>query len=773
MSHLLDPVLESGTIERDAFQREAVSAVLQAYETAGRCQVYAPTGSGKTAIAARVWCRLAEPGIFVLVGPTRNVAQASEKFPTYYDEASPATQDASYLQVNSNPDATRDPKRITRFLRQPGPRLLFATDTSLPLVTKALRKLRLQADLFAIDEAHRNTSARASGGRQALWSEEAVINLPARRRLYMTATPRTWSAEADDLVIFSQDDEKKYGPVAYELAFDDAERRGIVLPIVPYFLKSEDETLAQQLMADPDAQQVWDGRSMNYREVVTHVSIWRARTDGLPDPDHPGERYRPRRILVSFNRRTQVKGFVDRHERLMRVLGVDGGMAFAFLGDTPAARREEIHESVSKLLGPDGRLDYAVIAQCGALTESYDLPDLDMAILVTPKHSTVAIQQLIGRITRRPVEAAGKKWASVLTTDLVTDSGDELSDMPIMSVVRALMTLSETLRHQLREGKLQEGSGPSPVRLPVDLGGQQLPDGFFENLRLDFVPIILEPPTFPKFLAHLDEYIAEHGDPLVPQDYACPGDGYRLGHRVAHARTRHTRGEMPQGQIQELDARGFSWRPDRHLFADPRKWQEFVTHFRDYQADHDGDGLVPSDYVHNGYKLGQCVESIRRENRVPLSPEQKAELNDLGFVWRVVHRDPDRFLPHLDSYIAENGNPRVPLGYCCPDCRYKLGQQVSDMRKRTRRLSPERIAELDARGFIWSPATIIKTKVAEALTQAPYVFTSRELKTLTVLPDQVVDRALRKLESSGEAVRCGKRGRADLWRAASVTGSAD
>ena len=134
----------------------------------------------------------------------------------------------------------------------------------------------------------------------------------------------------------------------------------------------------------------------------------------------------------------------------------------------------------------------------------------------------------------------------------------------------------------------------------------------------------------------------------------------------------------------------------------------------------------------------------------------------------------------LDSYIAENGNPRVPVGYCCPDCGYKLGQQVGDMSKRAKKgeLSPERIAELDARGFIWSAADITKTKVAEALAQAPYVFTRRELQILTALPDQVVARALRNLESSGGASRCGKRAGpgglpALLWQAAPATGSAD
>ena len=120
MSHLL----ESGTIERDKFQREAVSNVLQVYQNTDRGQIYAPTGSGKTPIAAKVWSRLAVPGIFVMVSPTRSVAQAAEKFAQYYDEGpNPATQDAEYLQVNSNPDATRDLNRIIRFLRQAGPRL--------------------------------------------------------------------------------------------------------------------------------------------------------------------------------------------------------------------------------------------------------------------------------------------------------------------------------------------------------------------------------------------------------------------------------------------------------------------------------------------------------------------------------------------------------------------------------------------------------------------------------------------------------------------------
>ncbi len=708
----------SGTTERDNFQREAVSAVLQAYQTADRCQVYAPTGSGKTAVAVKVWERLAVPGIFVMVGPTRSVGQVTEKFSRYYDEE-PA-QPVAHLQVSSNLDATRDPDEIIRFLRQECPRALTVTDTSLPLVTDALRALSLQADLFVVDETHRNTSARTSNSPRALWAEQAVIELPARRRLYMTATPRTWGAKAADLIIFSQDDEEKYGPVAYELSFDDAVRRGIVLPIVLYALQPEDEKIADQFMADPRVRQEWGGQTLDYREIITHVAIWRARTDGLPDQDHPGERYWPRRILVSFNRVSEVKGFVARHEQIMQAIGVHDGMAFGFVGSTPAGQRELIHESVSKLQGPDGPLAYAVIAQCGALTESYDLPDLDMAILVTPKHSTVAIQQLIGRITRKPVEATGKKWASVLTTDLVIDSA-ELADTIIAGVVRALMAQSDTFRHQLQAAEIQDDSGRPPVRIAADIDGQRLPDAFFEKLRLAFVPVTPDP-WFPEFLAHLDVYIAEHGDALVPEAYVSR-DGYMLGKKVQHVRM--SRPGLPRPRyrltpewLKNLDARGFIWSVPAVQF------QEFISRFREYVAQH-GDGLVPQNYIClDGYKLGQRVSSVRQSLRDPATR-------------RYTNRHPEY------------------------------------------RLTPEQIAELDALGFVRRVRSLngSQRRIARALTEASRPLTVLEIVDLTDLHGSNVAKCLRQLEGEGRAVRCGKRpsggGGADLWQALQAMELAD
>jgi superfamily II DNA or RNA helicase len=797
MGHLANPGLESGIIERDKFQREAVSAVLQAYQTNDRCQMYAPTGSGKTRVAAKVWSDLAEPGICVIVSPTRNVAQTEEHFRRYYEqEPSPATQDAHYLQVNSNPDATRDLNRISRFLSQPGPRLVFATDTSLPLVTKALQALSRQADLFVIDETHRNTSARASDSPRAQWAEEAVINLPARRRLYMTATPRTWDAESDDLIIFSQDDEEKYGPVAYELSFDDAVRRGIVLPIVLYALQPEDEKIANQFMADPNVRQVWDGQAMDYREIITHVAIWRARTEGLPDQDHPDERYRPSRILVSFNRVAEVKGFVTRHERIMRFLAerhpelapVNDGMAFAVLGSTPAAEREEIHESVSKLQGPAGSLGYAMIAQCGALTESYDLPDLDMAILVTPKDSTVAIQQLIGRVTRKPVTASGKRWASVITTDLGTDN-DELADTIIVGVVRALMVQSETFRHQLQETDVRDDNGPPPVRIVGDMSGQPLPDAFFEKLRLTSVRVGRES-FFVKFIAHLDEYIAAYGYARVPWNYVCK-DGYRLGDRVRYVRSCRAGSNslvLTSEMIAALDARSFTWRILEQL-----GFPAFLQHLDEYIAAY-GDAHVSHDYVSpDGYLLGKRAARKRQQRReLHLSWDEVKKLDAREFVWSLAEDRFQQFISHFSEYCAEH-NGAVPSTYVCAD-GYRLGYNVKAIQHTLLcqscerpgigchfALTPDQVAEVEAIGFTMRVKPIrppAKSLVADVLTNASRPLTQGEIAALADLGFSTAGARLAQLEKDGKAIRYvppghgkGQGARSHLWQCANKEGA--
>ncbi|MET3642866.1 hypothetical protein ABIC73_004469 [Prescottella equi] len=63
-------------------------------------------------------------------------------------------------------------------------------------------------------------------------------------------------------------------------------------------------------------------------------------------------------------------------------------------------------------------------------------------------------------------------------------------------------------------------------------------------------------------------------------------------------------------------------------------------------------------------------------------------------------------IAHLEAFIAEHRHARVPKGYVCAD-GMRLASWVmhrrEDRRLGANRLTPERIAQLDALGFNWSP----------------------------------------------------------------------
>jgi superfamily II DNA or RNA helicase len=415
----------SGNAERDAFQADAVTSVLKYFANGvDRCQGYAPTGSGKTHIAAAVWDGLEPEGsILVLVSPTRAVSQAAGKFRDYCRATVPA---ARTLQVTSGQGGTTDLARIEAFLADTtSPRMVFVTDSSLPRVTEALGNLGLMADLFIVDEAHRNTAVRQADVR-AFWAEEAVADMHAARRLYMTATPRSSLDTADGdgraLKVISQDNADLFGPVAFDLSFDEAVARGIVLPVAAYTFDTTDGELAETF-GRPGIDQIWHGARMDCREIAAHLAIYKAVTAGLPPADGTdGQPYRPERIMVSFSRVAQAKAFVRHHADIMSALGIPAAKAFLYVGATPEPGREEVRSSVRDLTYARRRLSHAVIAQCGALTEGFDLPDLDMTLLAAYGSSTIAVQQVIGRVTRLPVRSS-KRWASVVTTDVNPDEG--------------------------------------------------------------------------------------------------------------------------------------------------------------------------------------------------------------------------------------------------------------------------------------------------------------------------------------------------------------
>ncbi|MCG7204459.1 hypothetical protein [Streptomyces arenae] len=83
---------------------------------------------------------------------------------------------------------------------------------------------------MVVDEAH-----RVSGDGLKPWAAvHDQTQVPAVRRLYMTATARIWETDGDGnrprLVASMDDDSPGFGPVAYKLKLSEAIRMGLVAP---------------------------------------------------------------------------------------------------------------------------------------------------------------------------------------------------------------------------------------------------------------------------------------------------------------------------------------------------------------------------------------------------------------------------------------------------------------------------------------------------------------------------------------------------------------
>lgn len=131
---------------------------------------------------------------------------------------------------------------------------------------------------------------------------------------------------------------------------------------------------------------------------------------------------------------------------------------------------------------------------------------------------------------------------------------------------------------------------------------------------------------FDKVIQLLEEYKGQYGDLLVPQRYTTES-GVTLGSIVSNIRTGDRRtSEKEKAMLNEL---GFVWK----VKESPLSFEEVLKLLEEYKGRY-GDLLVPRYYTtENGVKLGRIVSTIRNGSR-KTSENEKAMLNNLGFVWQ-------------------------------------------------------------------------------------------------------------------------------------------
>ena len=175
------------------------------------------------------------------------------------------------------------------------------------------------------------------------------------------------------------------------------------------------------------------------------------------------------------------------------------------------------------------------------------------------------------------------------------------------------------------------------------------------------------------------QYYLEHGDLEVPIKFETPS-GFGLGVWLGAQRAAHKAGELPQEQVERLDALGMDW-----TNRNDRKWMSLYDVAAAYYHEH-GSLNVPSEYVTpDGVLLGKWVARQRYAYLNPdrssarVTPERKALLDKLGMVWEKYDPWQERYDLAL-AYKTEHGDLEIPSVYKTEDGVW-LGSWVNRQRQ--------------------------------------------------------------------------------------------
>ncbi len=497
------PVKIGGTAERlpswkaRPHQEIAIQAAVKGFGGNDRGRLIMACGTGKTLTALWIAERLQSSLTLVLVPSLSLVQQnlaewgrhAAADFDTLVvcsdesvlqNKADRAVQSAVDIGVK----VTTKPVEIRHFLgqRRKRPAVVFATYQSSDRIATAQAGKTKPFDLAICDEAH-----RLAGNAEGLFA--TILNgtkIKARKRLFMTATPRYYKENAKqraselEFNLVSMDDQHHFGPEFHVLTFHEA------ISAKPPLLT--DYQVVVIGVADREAK-AWaeearlihtvDGLRTDARTLAAQIGLAKAM-----------KKYDLRKIITFHSSVAKAARFVDASTRdslpgviphLTRSAKPKGKLWTKHIsGHTPAGQRATLLNGLGNLPN-DTR---GILSNCACLGEGVDVPVLDGVAFIDPKRSMVDIIQAVGRVIRK---AEGKQIGTIVVPVFIDESEDadhvlsKSAFEPVWQVLKALRAHDQRLADELDQLRLSLG------KRTKSSGRINLPD----NIRLDVPRLLL------------------------------------------------------------------------------------------------------------------------------------------------------------------------------------------------------------------------------------------------------------------------------------------
>ncbi|MBK7034914.1 MAG: DEAD/DEAH box helicase [Bacteroidetes bacterium] len=311
-----------------------------------------------------------------------------------------------------------------------GMTVVFSTYQSIEVISKAQKELIKtqnhfgEFDLIICDEAHRTTGVTIADEEESAFVKVHDNNfIKAKKRLYMTATPRLYNddvkskAAQADAILCSMDDPKLYGEEIYRIGFGEAVERGLLTDYKVLILTLSDQDVppaVQKMIADKESEINSDDAS-KLIGCINALSKQILGDEGIIKSTDPN----PMRRAVAFCQSIKISGKITSTFNLA---------TSAYINSLPTEKKEQMVSVASKHV--DGTMsaperdnllgwlkedtennECRVLTNVRCLSEGVDVPSLDAVMFLSARNSQVDVVQSVGRVMRK---SPGKKYGYII-----------------------------------------------------------------------------------------------------------------------------------------------------------------------------------------------------------------------------------------------------------------------------------------------------------------------------------------------------------------------
>ena len=334
------------------------------------------------------------------------------------------------LALPATTDIDKIVNQLEKIKDKNGMKVVFSTYQSIEVIAKAQEKILAQDkdfgefDLIICDEAHRTTGVTLKNEDESNFVKVHKNGfLKAKKRLYMTATPRLYDdnskskAKEGDAYLCSMDDEKLYGEEIYRIGFGKAVENDLLTDYKVLILtlsSSQIPVELQNIIANGEKEFNFDDATRLIgcinglsKQILDKEGIIKS-TD--PEPMKRAVAFcrdikTSKRVTNSFNDYSEeyLSSLKEEAKRKMVNISskhIDGGMN--------ALEREEL---LSWLKEDGEEQECRVLTNARCLSEGVDVPNLDAVLFLSAKNSQVDVVQSVGRVMRK---APHKKYGYII-----------------------------------------------------------------------------------------------------------------------------------------------------------------------------------------------------------------------------------------------------------------------------------------------------------------------------------------------------------------------